>query len=331
MQDVYDYSVLFYFNDDEPKRDTLERQFISQLKELLSNQGYNKSYTYDDLPPGGNYLNGLDDVITKSKRIIILMTTNYIKDEDWIKFTNQTGVMETIRKKEYGKIIPICLAISANDIPLAFGMINRKKIIFETDWRTDRTAWDDLMKIINSSPPVSVSNEESPVDPQQEGSGDQTLSSAVAGISSGFRDHEVDEVPKENYIMLSYSWCQQTVVKKIRDQLVANNIRVWMDTSDMSHGSINKRMAKAVDDATIFLMCYSSEYETSVNCLKEVEYADQQKKEIFPLKVGKWDPEGVVGIILGKKLYYDFSDEKKFISSMDSLIKHIKSYMESGK
>ncbi|KAK6178044.1 hypothetical protein SNE40_012882 [Patella caerulea] len=331
MQHVYDYSVLFHFRDDEPKRDTLERQFVSKLKDLLSKEGYNKSYTYDDVPVGCTYLNGLDDLITKSKRLIVLMTIDFIKDEEFIKFSNQTGVMETLRKREAGKIIPICLDISVHEIPLSFGMMNRKKIIFETEWTTDMTAWGELIKIIKMSSPVSVSNVGSPVDPQHEGSGDQTLSSAVAGISTGFRDLEVDDVPKGSYVMLSYSWSQQTVVKKIRDQLEEDNIKVWMDTSHMPHGSLNKSMAEAVENAIIFLMCYSSEYGKSKNCLKEVEYADKLKKTILPLKMDKCEPNKEIGIILGNKLYYDFSDEDKFNSSMEKLIKHIKSCMESGK
>ena len=55
------------------------------------------------------------------------------------------------------------------------------------------------------------------------------------------------------------------MVKRIAKYLRDNGMTVWMDVDDMQ-GSTIETMAKAIEHADIFLMCYSHKYKYSNNC-----------------------------------------------------------------
>lgn len=56
----------------------------------------------------------------------------------------------------------------------------------------------------------------------------------------------------------------------------------------------------------------------------EAEYAFQQRKPIIPLMMQRaYRPDGWLGLILGSKLFYDFSGKYSFESRMTGLLKAI--------
>lgn len=66
-------------------------------------------------------------------------------------------------------------------------------------------------------------------------------------------------------VMISYNWGSKETVLKIRNNLEQNGVTCWIDEVHMS-GSTIEAMGKAIDNCTVFLMCYSEKYSQSQNC-----------------------------------------------------------------
>lgn len=66
-------------------------------------------------------------------------------------------------------------------------------------------------------------------------------------------------------VMISYSWGSQKTVLKIRDKLEENGVTCWLDVEKMS-GSIMEAMSAAVENCTVYFMCYSEKYSQIKNC-----------------------------------------------------------------
>lgn len=69
----------------------------------------------------------------------------------------------------------------------------------------------------------------------------------------------------KHHVMISYNWRSKQTVFKIRDYLKQNGVTLWIDVENMS-GSILDAMSAAVENCTVFLMCYSRKYWQSENC-----------------------------------------------------------------
>lgn len=129
-------------------------------------------------------------------------------------------------------------------------------------------------------------------------------------------------------VMISYNWGSKETVYKIRDTLKQNGITFWIDEEQMS-GSTMVAMSAAVENCTVFLMCYSEKYSQSQNCQSEAEYAIKKKKIIVPCKMEKdYDPSGWLGFILGTKLFFDFSGKYPFELPKKGLLREIKLHLE---
>ncbi|KAL3892352.1 hypothetical protein ACJMK2_004565, partial [Sinanodonta woodiana] len=70
---------------------------------------------------------------------------------------------------------------------------------------------------------------------------------------------------KKAHVMISYNWGHQKEVMKISDILKKKGFRVWIDKENMG-GSTLQDMAKAVENASVVLVCYSRKYKDSPNC-----------------------------------------------------------------
>jgi hypothetical protein len=92
--------------------------------------------------------------------------------------------------------------------------------------------------------------------------------------------------------------------------LKAKGHQVWIDVEQI-YGSSLESMASAVENASVFLMCVSEKYYLSPNCRLEAEYAVRLQKPIVPLIMQPdYMPLGWLGIIIGGKIYYNFSGGK---------------------
>ena len=128
----------------------------------------------------------------------------------------------------------------------------------------------------------------------------------------------------DTHVMISYNKGHRSMVKRITKNLRQNHIKVWIDVNDMQ-GSTIEAMASAVEKADIFLMCYSFKYKESNNCRAEAEYAFHLNKKIIPLKMeGNYKADGWLGIIIGTKLYYDFSEESLFEEKARDMLREVR-------
>ncbi|GFR63320.1 hypothetical protein ElyMa_000153500 [Elysia marginata] len=145
---------------------------------------------------------------------------------------------------------------------------------------------------------------------------------------------DVDEmssgVQYQGHLMISYQWANQEAIKRICAELRTHGIPVWIDIDYMG-GSTLQAMAQAVEDSFAVIIAMSQKYKDSPNTRAEAEYTFQQRKPIIPLIMQNgYRPDGWLGLILGSKLYYDFSGKYSFESRMDGLLKAILTVAKRG-
>ncbi|XP_052236326.1 uncharacterized protein LOC127848073 isoform X2 [Dreissena polymorpha] len=126
------------------------------------------------------------------------------------------------------------------------------------------------------------------------------------------------------HVMISYNWEDQKLIKNVRDILKSNGYEVWMDI-DCMHGSIFDAMSSGIEKAHVVLFCLSEKYKDSKNCRAEAEYADECRKRMVPLKTQRgYKPNGWLGIMCGKKKFFDLSRKEKFDDKMSDLLREMK-------
>ncbi|XP_072050587.1 uncharacterized protein [Amphiura filiformis] len=132
-------------------------------------------------------------------------------------------------------------------------------------------------------------------------------------------------------VMVSYQWDSQQIAVKIRDDLVNNGFKVWMDLTHMGDDILTS-MAEAVEKSEVILMFMSETYKDSQSCRTEAEYAYKKKKKVIPLLVQEgYDPDGWLGAILGTKLYYKFFTEDLMETEMSALLKALTESAQDAK
>ncbi|CAF1504822.1 unnamed protein product [Adineta ricciae] len=108
-------------------------------------------------------------------------------------------------------------------------------------------------------------------------------------------------------VMISYNHDNKQLSKQIKEHLVADGYNVWIDLEKM-HGNLLDAMSDAIENSSIFLMCYTEKYKDSPSCRLECEYAYQRKKHIVPLLFQpNYKPDGWLGIIVGTRVYVNFA------------------------
>jgi len=154
---------------------------------------------------------------------------------------------------------------------------------------------------------------------------------------------------------VSYQWDHQSKVKRILENLSTNNITCWSDMnhvtkrpitqslprttpSSMSRLSIHENLAneieKRIRQSNVVLLCLSSSYLQSPNCLKEVSIAASYHKPIIAILLQwlPWPPDstsyGMRRIFAAVKCI-DFSTEKLFAKNLPSLVPQIYKFYQS--
>jgi len=85
------------------------------------------------------------------------------------------------------------------------------------------------------------------------------------------------------------------LITQISAKLEKLNYEVWIDTQEMRDNMYSK-MAEAVEDSDIILVCMSKKYNESYHCEKEVCFASDRKKKLIFLKLEKFTPEKWLGL-----------------------------------
>ncbi|KAK3576897.1 hypothetical protein CHS0354_017567 [Potamilus streckersoni] len=133
---------------------------------------------------------------------------------------------------------------------------------------------------------------------------------------------------KKGHVMISYNWGHQKELIKISDILKERGFPVWMDINNMG-SSILQDMAKAIEDASVVLVCYSRKYKDSPNCRAEAEYAFEERKEIIPLKMDRdYKRDGWLAMVITGKKFIDFSGKYPFESKLEELCQRLASIFE---
>ena len=126
-----------------------------------------------------------------------------------------------------------------------------------------------------------------------------------------------------NHVMISYQWDSQEVLVEVKNRFQASGYRVWMDLEQMG-GSTLEAMAKAVENASVVLVCVSHQYKESPNCRSEAEYAYQLRKDIIPLMMQQnYKPDGWLGMIVGTKLWIDLRNSFNVEAAIGKLKKEL--------
>ncbi|RNA01000.1 hypothetical protein BpHYR1_043721 [Brachionus plicatilis] len=112
---------------------------------------------------------------------------------------------------------------------------------------------------------------------------------------------------QKKHIMISYNRDSRDLCLKIKKDLEKNGHKIWIDVENI-HGSSLEAMAKAIEESQCVLMCMTEKYKQSSNCRAEAEYAFQLNKPIIPLIMQQnYKPDGWLGIILGSKIFVNFT------------------------
>ncbi|XP_030846520.1 uncharacterized protein LOC115926145 [Strongylocentrotus purpuratus] len=122
--------------------------------------------------------------------------------------------------------------------------------------------------------------------------------------------NEVSSGHVEGHIMISYQHASQERMLQVKCHLEESGYNVWMDVDKMK-GDILDSMAKAVQRASVVLVCMSHKFKESQHCRTEATYAYTLKKDIIPLMLqDQFTPEDWLGALMGMKKYYPmFSDD----------------------
>ncbi|KAJ7387414.1 Vacuolar protein sorting-associated protein 33A [Desmophyllum pertusum] len=160
-------------------------------------------------------------------------------------------------------------------------------------------------------------------------SGDPEVKQAAAGALweiEGKTARNNAETTKEvsgHHVMISYQWDAQDMLVEVKNKLQASGYRVWMDLEQMG-GSTLEAMAKAVENASVVLVCVSQQYKESANCRSEAEYAYQLRKDIIPLMMQRnYKADGWLGMLVGTKLWIDFKSKQVIDSGVGKLVKEL--------
>ena len=144
----------------------------------------------------------------------------------------------------------------------------------------------------------------------------------IEGKTARKQAEETREV-SSNHVMISYQWDSQKVLVEVKNKLQASGYRVWMDLEQMG-GSTLETMAKAVENASVILVCVSQRYKESPNCRSEAEYAYQLRKDIIPLMMERnYRPNGWLGMIVGTKLWIDFRNSYGIEAGVGKLLREL--------
>lgn len=97
---------------------------------------------------------------------------------------------------------------------------------------------------------------------------------------------------------------------------------IWIDKEEM-HGSVMERMAEAIEESHLMLICMSSTYGSSPSCRAECEYAFSCNHDLLFLKIEpNYKPKRWLGFFLGAQYYIDITKED-FLTKFKDIVKQI--------
>ena len=138
--------------------------------------------------------------------------------------------------------------------------------------------------------------------------------------------------------MISYSWQQKIIAKKISEYLQEQGLRVWSDDAEIV-GNIYDAMASGIEKSKVVILCISKSYDDSANCCRERDWAADLNKPIVPLIMEDFDMRSSRSrFISAGMLYYRFFSSgsqpiegEMFENEMAKVVQDIKGKLNTSK
>lgn len=135
------------------------------------------------------------------------------------------------------------------------------------------------------------------------------------------------------HVMLSYQWGCQDLVRRVYSSLLHRGYNVWMDIEGGINGDINDCMAYGVENSAVIVCFLTERYEGSVNCKRELSYADRIGVTIIPVLVEairdngeEFLPSGWLGILTSSLHYISLTNHlcnQQYEDAMQALIEKL--------
>ncbi|CAF3694304.1 unnamed protein product [Rotaria sp. Silwood1] len=146
----------------------------------------------------------------------------------------------------------------------------------------------------------------------------------IAAQRSQTLDLQMKTSKRNKYdLMISYCHKNSDLCNIIYNCLLKlGKYKIWIDNEEM-HGSMMERMAEAIEDSHLMLVCMSSAYRSSQACQAECEYAfSHQHRALFVKLEPNYKPNGWLGIFLGSRYYIDIT-KGDFMTKFKEIVKQI--------
>eukprot|EP00026_Physarum_polycephalum_P005765 Phypoly_transcript_05803.p1 GENE.Phypoly_transcript_05803~~Phypoly_transcript_05803.p1 ORF type:complete len:616 (+),score=85.44 Phypoly_transcript_05803:46-1893(+) len=152
---------------------------------------------------------------------------------------------------------------------------------------------------------------------------DPILKKNIMGILNMFsaeRNIIYNRYTSKGHIMISYNFEDQPTVIRIRKSLKENGSIIWVDF-EQTETNLTETMA-AIEQADLVLVCMSQKYKDTPCCRWEAEYCMSRKVPFIPVLLQSgYKPDGWLGLAVGNKMSYDFSDESDWDTKAVALVK----------
>ncbi|CAF4646495.1 unnamed protein product, partial [Rotaria socialis] len=116
-------------------------------------------------------------------------------------------------------------------------------------------------------------------------------------------------IPQGKHVMLSYTSINQDIVLKIADILKGENMPVWFDSNGDMKTDIYESLTNGVENAVAVCCFLTSNYEQSLSCQSELQYAQKRQKPIIPCMLTSataWKPSDWLEQITRGLVFVDF-------------------------
>jgi len=113
-------------------------------------------------------------------------------------------------------------------------------------------------------------------------------------------------------ITISYHPDSERQVLQIADALKGFGFDTWIIEKNSNEDTF-KKLEEAMRETAVVIVCLTSKYERSQDCIVELAYAANLKKNPIPIYLEKcYRAGGEVAQIVANKRYIDFSDDAEF-------------------
>ncbi|CAF4636178.1 unnamed protein product, partial [Rotaria magnacalcarata] len=119
------------------------------------------------------------------------------------------------------------------------------------------------------------------------------------------------KISQGKHVMLSYTSINQNIVSKIVNIFNKENTPVWFDSNGDTKTDMYDSLAEGVENAAAVCCFLTSDYEQSLNCQSELQYAQKRQKPIIPCMLTSattWKPSDWLEEITRGLVFVDFHD-----------------------